>query len=63
MHKDMPTARDPRPAARVGYHMGMGLATTLTRRIAATLGGHAKGCAEREKPAGGGPAGFPMVRT
>lgn len=31
MHKGTPTGRGPRPAARVGYHMGIGLATTFTR--------------------------------
>ena len=30
MHEVTPTVRDPRPAARVGYHMGKGLATTFT---------------------------------
>jgi hypothetical protein len=38
MHGGTPTDRDPSPAARVGYHSGNGLATTLTRRIDATLG-------------------------
>ncbi len=31
MHKGMPTGRGPRPAARVGYHMENGLATTFAR--------------------------------
>ena len=30
MHRGTPTARGPRLAARVGYHMGKGLATTFT---------------------------------
>ena len=38
MHKHMPTERSPSPAARVGYHSGKRLATTIARRIAATFG-------------------------
>ena len=38
MHEGTPTDRDPSPAARVGYHSGKGLATTIARRIAATFG-------------------------
>ena len=41
MHKGTPTDRDPSPAARVGYHSGKGLATLITRRIAATKVGPA----------------------
>ena len=66
MHKDMPTGRDPSPAARVGYHSGKGLATSITRRIDATFAGapgpRSTGVPEpdgmqgrkRKKPAGGG---------
>jgi hypothetical protein len=36
MHEGTPTDRGPSPAARVGYHSGKRLATTIARRIAAT---------------------------
>ena len=39
MHEGTPTDRDPSPAARVGYHSGKRLATTIARRIAATVRG------------------------
>ena len=62
MHEGTPTVRDPRPAARVGYHMGKGLATTFARRIAATLVGSPQSRFEmamrqQKNPPGEDPAG------
>lgn len=68
MQTSTPTVQDPRPAARVGYHMGIGLATTFAWAECRDFGGLCAdvfrgACLGNEKPAGGGSGGLFGVRS
>ena len=59
MQRGTPTARGPRLAARVGYHMGLGLATTFTWADCRDFGRFCGMRPEKRKnPPGEDPAGL-----